>query len=96
LAQLQTLEDRGAPAPMIGNNRAIVFILQGALEQAAEHLERVLALYPEDPEATANLALVQSRRGQVVAAREVSGETEQAGQRGEEIELLLEELRWKK
>ena len=81
---------------MVENNRAIVFILQGAFEKAADHLERVLALRPDDEEARANLALVHSRMGKAVAARETTEETDREGQRGEEIELQLEELQWKK
>ena len=96
LTQLALLEDRGAPLPMVENNRAVIRIMQGLFAEAAVHLERVLALNPADKEAAANLTLVHSRLGkQAAAPRQRTSETEPSGLRGESVELILEDMQWK-
>ena len=96
LAQLALLEDRGAPLPMVENNRAVVCILQGLFAEAAVHLERVLTLYPTDKEAAANLTLVHSRLGKQAAITRVQTQKGvPTGLQGERIELFLEDMQWK-
>ena len=55
----------------------------------------MLAMDPEDEEAWANLEIVHSRRGQTPMAARPSAKLEPTDQKGEVIELELEDLQWK-
>ena len=95
LAHLATLEERGAPLRMVWNNRAVVYILQGEFKSASAALQEVLAVDPQDREALANLQYVHSQMGKVPVATRTSVETPESGERGEAVELQLEDLGWK-
>ncbi len=58
-------------------------------------MQLVLAMDPEDEEAWANLEIVHSRRGQTPMAARPSAKLEPTDQKGEVIELELEDLQWK-
>ncbi|MBI2505116.1 MAG: PorV/PorQ family protein [Candidatus Latescibacteria bacterium] len=95
LAQLDTMEAQGAPLQTVENNRAVVCILQGELEKAADHLQQVLAADPTDEEALSNLQVVQSRMGQAPVELSAAASAVSKDKKGEAVELDLQDLHWK-
>ena len=65
------------------------------MAEAEERLQLVLAMDPEDEDASANLKIVHSRMGHTPLAARPS-ETAPTGQKGEVDELELEDLQWKR
>jgi hypothetical protein len=95
LDHLAALEERGAPDQLVWNNRGIIFILQGQFDAAAATLQQLLAAYPQDREARANLEYVQAQQGTVSESGLIAAESESDDVKGEAVEILLEDLNWK-
>ena len=93
LAQLDQLEERGAPMKTVENNRAVVHIMQGDLKQAALRLEGAIALAPGDAEVNRNLQIVRTRMGQAAVAMRPSEQAAE-GERSEVVEVKLQDLLW--
>jgi len=106
LERLDALEIQGTAPTSVANNRAVVYIVSGQMAEAATQLQLVLALDPGDEGAKHNLKIVRTHLGEgfgptdAGAVEEIDqhlavGEIKEQGERGEAIELKLEDLHWK-
>lgn len=95
---LLALDERaghGLHQKALGNNRAIIFLLQGDTEKAKQLWERLLALFPEDEDIKNNLQIAQTRIFQPGEGRSPISDENQAGQKSITMGLTLKDLHWK-
>jgi Flp pilus assembly protein TadD len=81
---------------MVENNRAIAYIMQGELDRAEASLQRVLEVMPDDEEALHKLKIVHAKKGEQAVAVRSEQAAPAEGRRGEEEELRVEDLLWRK
>lgn len=97
LSELDILAQQGIPTVDIENNRAIIYVRMGDLEQAEAHFQLALAEAPDDEFIKGNLDYIRTRLGRVPGAAEVATNPDDENvSRGAEIEIDIKDLHWKR
>lgn len=98
LSELDVLAGQGIPAVDIENNRAIIYVRMGDLEQAERHFLAALAEVPGDAFIQGNLDYIRTRLGRIPAADNLAAGREDGANasRGADLEMDLSELHWRR